>query len=153
MRVWRICRKRYAADPLNGRGGVVAGGRWHPKGTRIVYTSATLSLATLEVLVNADRDLIPRDLVRIEIHVPDDLAIERLGQRALPSEWRTWPAPPELQRIGAKWISRAATAVLRVPSAVIPEESNYLVNPVHRDSAKLKVVGKRPFELDARLLE
>ncbi|OLD97123.1 MAG: hypothetical protein AUI36_45665 [Cyanobacteria bacterium 13_1_40CM_2_61_4] len=151
MRVWRICRRRRAADPLGGRGGLHVPGRWHARGTLIVYTSATLSLAALELLVHADRDLVPADLVQIEIDLPDDLDMERVEAKSLPANWKRYPAPSALGRIGRGWIERGKTAVLRVPSAVIPEESNYLLNPAHDGIKRIKVIGRRRFVLDPRL--
>jgi len=151
VRVWRICRRAHAADPLGGRGGLHVSGRWHPRGIGIVYTSATLSLAALELLVQIERDLLPSDLVQIEIDLPDDLPMERNEAGRLPSNWRRLPAPAALQRIGADWIERGKTAVLRVPSAVIPDEDNYLLNPAHPAIERIKVIGRRAFVLDPRL--
>jgi len=102
-------------------------------------------------LVHADRDLIPADLVQIEIDLPDDLESERIETRKLPSNWKRYPGPPALRRIGQRWIERGRTAVLRVPSAVIPEESNYLLNPAHEGMKRIKVAGRRAFVLDPRL--
>ncbi|HXU10870.1 MAG TPA: RES family NAD+ phosphorylase, partial [Candidatus Binatia bacterium] len=120
-------------------------------GVRIVYTSAALSLAALELLVRLDRDLLPSDLVQMELDLPDDLREERIEAATLPSAWRRYPAPAALQRIGAAWLARGTTAILRVPSAVIPEEDNYLLNPMHPAIERVKVVGRRAFILDLRL--
>lgn len=151
MHLWRICREEHAADPLSGRGGLFASGRWHPKGRRVVYTSGSLSLAALEILVHADNDLIPSDLVRIEIEVPDELRTERVDTDSLPPHWRTYPAPSFLQKLGADWLERRDSAILRVPSAVVPQESNFLLNPDHRDAARFGVVTTGGFVLDPRL--
>jgi RES domain-containing protein len=151
VRVWRICRRAHAADPLGGRGGLYAPGRWHQRGIRIVYTSATLSLAVLELLVRVDRDPLPLDLVQIEIDLPDDLPVERIEAGRLPRSWRRYPAPAALQRFGAAWIERGTTAVLRVPSAVIPDEDNFLLNSAHPAIERLKIAGRRAFVLDSRL--
>lgn len=151
MRVWRICRRAHAADPLGGRGGLYFSGRWHPRGIRIVYTSATLSLAALELLVQVDRDLLWANLVQIEIDLPDDLPMERIEAGRLPSNWRRYPAPAALQRIGVGFIERERTAVLRVPSAVIPDEDNYLLNPAHEAIKRITPIGRRAFVLDPRL--
>ena len=151
MRVWRICRRVHATDPLAGRGGLYAPGRWHPRGIRIVYTSATLSLAALELLVHVDRDLLPSDLVQIEMDLPDDLPLEHVKAGRLPSGWRRYPAPVALQRIGAAFIERGKAAVLRVPSAVIPDEDNFLLTPAHPAITRVKVLSRRTFVLDPRL--
>lgn len=152
MRVWRLCRRPYSAEPLWGKGGTLVAGRWHERGSRIVYTSATLSLAALEVLVHAGVDQVPPDLVAIEIEIPDGLKVAELPVAALPRDWRSIPAPRRLQQLGAKWLREKRSAVLRVPSAVIPSERNYLLNPLHEDAGRLAVVGVTAFEPDPRLL-
>ena len=151
MRLWRICRRAHASNPLSGRGGLVAGGRWHPKGRRVVYTSETLSLAVLELLVHTDKDLLPSDLIQIKLEVPDSVPTERVDLRTLPPDWRSYPAPLVLQELGAHWIDRGASAVLRVPSAVVPVENNFLLNPEHRSARRFRIVAKERFVLDARL--
>jgi RES domain-containing protein len=151
VRVWRICREPYAADAIVGRGGLFTSGRWHTRGRPVIYTSQSLALAALEVLVHVDRTTMPADLVQIEIDVPDDLDILRIEIKALPKGWKTSPAPPELQRRGDAWLSAGSTPVLQVPSAVIPEELNFLLNPQHADARRLRVVSTRKFEYDARL--
>jgi RES domain-containing protein len=151
MRVFRISRAQHAREALSGRGGLLAAGRWHARGTRIVYTSATLSLAALEVLVHADKDLLPGDLVHVEIEVPDDLVLERIQPRNLPRSWRAYPAPGRLRVLGAQWIERNKSAVLQVPSAVIPQESNFLLNPARQEARFISVVAVEKFVFDPRL--
>lgn len=152
MRVWRICAARYAAETLMGRGGLLASGRWHSQGRPAVYTSASLSLAALEVLVHVDRDLLPPGLAQVEIEVPDDVAVLSLGVESLPEGWRRYPGPPELRELGDRWLAEGATAVLQVPSAVIPQEVNYLLNPLHPGISRVAVVSQAPFAYDTRLL-
>ena len=152
MRVWRICRERYAADALSGRGGLVVSGRWHTRGRPVVYASESLALAALEVLVHADRATAPADLVRVEIDVPDGLSVARVSTRDLPKDWRKYPSHPDLRRRGDEWLRGGSTPVLEVPSVVVPEESNFLLNPQHPDARRLSIVSTRRFSLDARLL-
>ena len=95
--------------------------------------------------------MLPRDLVRLEIDVPDKLKLTRIDVKSLPRDWRTYPAPAELQRLGNDWISTGATAVLRVPSAVIPEEFNFLLNPAQVGAPTIRVVSQERFEYDSRL--
>ena len=152
VRLWRICRKKDASDPLSGRGGLFASGRWHPKGRRVVYTSSTLSLAALEILVHTDKDLVPGDLVQVEIELPSDVKKETIEPDALPRNWRRYPAPATLQRMGADWLDRGDTAVLQVPSSVIPHENNHLLNPLHPLAARIRVLTTHRFDFDSRLL-
>ena len=151
MRLWRICRKRQATDTLSGRGGLLTTGRWHSRGRPVVYTSRSLSLAALEVLVHMDRETAPRDLVQVEIDLPDELAMARIEIRDLPRAWDTTPAPPSLQKRGDEWLASASTVALLVASAVIPEEWNVLLNPLHRDAGRIAVVSTRSFRYDSRL--
>jgi RES domain-containing protein len=129
----------------------VASGRWHPRGMRVVYTSSSLALAVLESVVNAGRDSLPEDLIRIEIEVPDRLTIERVSAADLPSNWRAYPAPPELASLGESWAREMRTPVLQVPSALVPEEANFLLNPAHPSAADIEVVTARSFVFDPRL--
>ena len=151
MRVWRLCKERYAADPLSGRGSLLASGRWHPRGTRVVYTSATLSLAVLEMLVHLDRDSLPDDLVQVEIEIPGTVSMETVDAGRLTRDWRSYPAPPELAAFGGDWLREGRTPLLRVPSAVVPEEWNLLINPAHPRSARIRAVGRKRFSFDVRL--
>ena len=151
MRVWRVCRKPYAADPLSGRGGLFTSGRWHTKGRRVVYSSESLALAALELMVHVDREMLPSDLIQLEIDVPDRLEMERVDISALPGKWRSYPAPAAPKQLGDDWLAAGSTAVLKVPSGVIPEEFNMLLNPVHADSRHIRVVAKKTFTYDSRL--
>jgi RES domain-containing protein len=151
VRVWRLCKARYAADPLSGRGSLSASGRWHPRGLRIVYTSATLSLAALEMLVHLARESLPDDLVQVEIEIPGTLAMETLDPERLTPAWRSYPAPPELAAFGGGWLREGRTPLLRVPSAVVPEEWNLLINPAHPRATRVRAVGHKPFSFDVRL--
>ena len=152
MRLWRLCRSRYSAEALNGEGGLGAAGRWHVRGTRIVYASQTLSLAALEYLVHVARELAPLDLISVEIDVPASVKIERVASSDLPDGWNAMPAPAAVQRLGTDWVVRGEATVLEVPSALIPHESNYLLNPARPDFGKITVVKRRRFSFDPRLL-
>ena len=152
MRVWRLCRAAHAKDGLSGDGGLYAPGRWHLRGDRIVYTAATLSLAALELLVRVHRAFAPTDLVASEIDIPDAVEVERVLPAKLASGWDAYPARSFTQQLGTKWLAARRTAVLQVPSAVIPRESNYLLNPAHPRCARVRIVGRAPFSFDARLL-
>ena len=153
MLAFRLCRRPFARNPLDGRGGLFASGRWHTPRRLVCYASESLALASLEVLVHCDPDLVPRDLVAIEVDIPASVVVEELDPRRLPRAWRRYPAPRALQRLGNTWLDRAAACVLRVPSAIVPSESNFLINPVHPDIRRLHVVRKSPFRFDPRLVE
>lgn len=150
-RVWRLCRRRHAATAFSGEGARLYGGRWNPRGSAVVYTSQSVSLAALETLVHLDPEDAPADLVVIPVDVPSAVDVREVAARELPARWRTTPAPAELQQLGADWLRRGDTAVLSVPSAVVPQERNYLLSPAHPQFAQLTVGEPEPFAFDPRL--
>ncbi|MEX2081250.1 MAG: RES family NAD+ phosphorylase, partial [Dehalococcoidia bacterium] len=131
IRCWRLTKRRYAHDALSGEGARLYGGRWNPRGVALVYTSGSQSLAILELLVHLDLEQVPPDMVAIPIDIPDSLAMDTLEPESLPGDWRRYPAPAALARLGADWAESGHAAVLRVPSALVPEEWNYLLSPSH----------------------
>ena len=118
-----------------------------------MYTAGSLALAALEVLVHVDYDLVPPDLVAVPIDVPRGIRLEEIRLATLPPNWRSIPAPEQLQKLGTTWVQRATSVLLRVPSAVILEEHNYLLNPVHPACRRLKIGRPRPFTFDPRLFK
>lgn len=151
MRVWRIIPKLHLSRAFDGEGARRFGGRWNRLGTRVVYTSATLSLAALEFFVNLDRDTEPDQLVALSADIPDDVRIECLNVSNLPKHWRSYPVPEALQDVGTAWVARASTAVLAVPSAVIPDERNYLLNPAHPHFKRVHLNKPEEFRFDLRM--
>jgi RES domain-containing protein len=151
MQLWRLCRKAFSKQPLSGEGGLYASARWHTSPRRVVYASHSLALACLEVLVHLDPELMPGDMVALEIDVPERVSITELTVSELPKSWRRYPAPRSLQRLGDTWLDDCESAVLRVPSVVVPTEQNYLINPLHPDARRITVVSKTRFSFDPRL--
>jgi RES domain-containing protein len=119
----------------------------------MVYTSSNLSLAALEFFVHVSIQTKPDDLISISLEIPGHLAIERIPESRLPKNWRNYPALPQLQSIGEKWLKAAKNAVLAVPSAIIPQELNYLINPEHADFAKCRINKPQPFVIDSRMFK
>jgi RES domain-containing protein len=151
VRVWRLCRKKYSA--FDGEGARLAGGRWNRRGTAVVYTSDTLSLAVLEYFVNISSRQAPADLVEVTAEVPEGLAMTTLDPATLPRGWRRYPAPEALAEIGSRWAEEKKTAILAVPSAVVPQERNYLLNPAHPEFRRITVGKAEPFSLDLRMFK
>jgi RES domain-containing protein len=150
MLVWRL--DRAGRDPLSGIGGEFASGRWHLRGVRVVYASATLSLAVLEKLVHVTAAQFPTDLIAHAIELSADLAQMAWNADTLPADWRSAVAPISTQRAGTAWLREASRpAVLRVPSAIVPEESNYLLAPSRILAAHARVVRSAAFVFDPRL--
>jgi RES domain-containing protein len=117
----------------------------------VVYASATLSLAALEYFVNVQVAVAPDDLVSIAADIPDDLHFSTVAIRNLPRDWRRYPAPESLAELGTAWAMRRREAVLSVPSAVVPPERNFLINPAHPAFRRIRIGPPQPFSLDPRL--
>ena len=152
MRLWRLTRAPFAAAAFDGTGAARGGARWNSRGVHVAYASSSRALAILEVLVHITRENAPSDYVFIEAELPDD-AVEQLDPALLPTGWRTEPPPSSLRAIGDEWRHASRSLALRVPSAVVPEEFNILVNPTHARFGELQTNGKpQPVVLDPRLL-
>lgn len=144
--VWRI--SNYA--DLRGIGGLRCPGRWHPLGHPIVYLSEHPALALLEVMVHLeiDREDLPDTFQLLKVDVPDAM-LQRTSQ-VLPENWQD--DEDLTQRLGLEWLRSNASALLNVPSAILPESTNILLNPLHPDAAKISITEVVPFSLDDRLL-
>jgi RES domain-containing protein len=152
VRVWRLVRRQRLTDAFTGEGSRLLGGRWNSRGVRVVYTSSSLALAQLEFLVRATIHHPPTDVVSISATIPDDVAIESIQRQGLPKDWRQFEPPIEaLQLIGDRWVASGSSAVLRVPSAVVPSEDNYLLNPRHHDFVRVAIDKEMDVALDVRL--
>ena len=150
IRVYRILRKRYAKNPFDGEGAYRYGGRWSSPGVRLAYASEHLSLAMIEYFVHLDRDDPPPDLVVAAADVPDDVSRVTVGPGSLPATWRQTPAPAELGAIGDRFARTRRHAILVVPSALAPDESNWLLNPDHPNFARIRSHPPEPFAYDLR---
>jgi RES domain-containing protein len=147
---WRLTKTKYLSSAWDGEGARQAGGRWNAPGVAVVYTSGTLSLALVEVLVHLPSDILPAySAVPIEF---DQALVTVLPPADLPRTWKDNPPPEATQAIGSEWVAGGKTAILRVPSVVVPGEWNFLLNPAHRDFARIRIGGAMAFPFDPRLL-
>lgn len=151
LTAWRISKSRYATRAFDGEGARVYGGRWNSPGTRVAYASESVALATLEVLVGLQDTSLLASYSLIKVQFGEDL-VETVDRRRLPSSWNQHPPTPETQRIGDLWVAETRSAVLRVPSAVVEAEHNYLLNPAHERFDRIVLHRPTPFRLDSRLL-
>jgi RES domain-containing protein len=149
--VYRICKTRHAASAFDGEGAFRFGGRWNTRGTRLIYTAGSLALAALEMLVHLDDDELLLAYSFVVAQVPPALILPVKAFRPLPKNWSASPAPTALQRIGGEWVSAGASAVLEVPTSIVPLEHNYLLNPAHPDFAQIRLEKPRRFVFDERL--
>src|SRR5260370_11883795 len=147
MIVYRLASARHPAH--DGLGASRYGGRWNHKGTAAIYTAASRALCALEVLANADE--LAGDYLVTPIEVPDSLTVRTLSIENLPHLWDAGEPISGTRDIGTEWANAATSAVLAVPSAVIPREYNYILNPRHPDFSKIKFFSSEPFYFDDRL--
>lgn len=152
MRVtaWRIVNKKHAAAAFSGEGAKIYGGRWNPIGHAMIYTAQNLSLAILELIVHLDEyaDMLAYTAIPVEF---DEILIRILPEEELPRNWSSLPLPQETQVIGKAWLDGMQSLVLKVPSAIVPGESNFLINPLHPDFPSLTIGPPQSLQVDSRL--
>jgi RES domain-containing protein len=149
---FRLCKTKFLASAFSGDGARIHGGRWNSPGLAMVYTSSSLSLATLEVLVHLeDPDAFARLFSWIALEIPDD-SVERLNPAILPAGWSADEMNTASQATGDAWLRSMRTAVLAVPSVVTPGEWNYLLNPAHPRFSEIRIVETQSFRPDPRLV-
>jgi RES domain-containing protein len=147
---WRIVREEQAARAFSGEGAAKTGGRWNSRGVPVVYTSSTKSLAALETLVHLNPPMSFKYVVfRVQF---DEALMERIPLKRLPAEWQIEPPPPSTKAIGDAWVRQRRSAVLALPSVIIAEELNYLLNPAHPDFQRISIGKADRFAFDPRLL-
>ena len=151
MLVYRIAKKNVVKD-LTGTGAKLYGGRWNHRGTAVVYSSETRALATVEFLVHLALSNAPRGLMIATIEIPDSIAPENVPRGSLPRGWRDYPPPRGVADLGTGWAKPKKSLLLRVPSAVVEQEYNILINPLHSDMGKVVLQRVEAFEFDKRLV-
>jgi RES domain-containing protein len=148
--VWRI--SNYL--DLSGKGGLRAPARWHNAGAPVVYTANSPASALLEVLVHLELNIpehLPDSYQLLRIDVPNSVSITDLEEASFAPDWRNLL---ELTRsVGDNWLSMSGSAILSVPSAIVPHTQNYLINPSHRDTKKIKINSHGNFPFDFRLFQ
>lgn len=150
MRLWRI--SNYA--DLSGEGGLRAEGRWHEKGQRVVYLAEHSALALVEVLVHLeiDPDDLPTSYQLLEIEAPESVSVEEISRTELDREAPGWATNAKIARAyTSAWFADQRSALLRLPSIVVPHAYNYLLNPLHGDAAQITIVEATKADFDHRL--
>jgi RES domain-containing protein len=152
IRAWRLIKAEHADDAFAAEGSRRGGGRWNSKGVRIVYTSGSLSLATLEVMVHTLFYSALKNYVCIPIDFDPGLS-KSIRTKDLPDNWTADPIPKSVRDVGDRWVQNQESVILKVPSAIIAVEYNYLINPSHPDFGKVVIHSPQKFAFDPRLLE
>ena len=150
MKVFRLCKSVWKKD-LSGHGAEITGGRWNSKGTAVVYTSSSRALCVAEIAVHTPLGCLPTDYFMIEILIPDDSLIREISITELPGKWQSFENRHITQQIGNSFIRDENELVLKVPSAVVQGDYNYLINPGHKDIQTIWIVKFEEFKFDARL--
>lgn len=150
MIVFRLSKSKFAQD-LSGKGAEKSGGRWNSKGTAILYTSASRALCTTEIAVHTPLGNLPLDYKIISIEIPDTIHIREIAVKELPGDWKSIPHANSTQKIGDRFVSEGIFPVIKVPSVVVQDEFNFLINPAHADSRSIRIIAIEPFNFDERL--
>lgn len=149
MHVYRIALEKYSGS-LIASGGVA---RWNSKEVKVIYTASTRALACFENVVHRSAIGLQAQFRTMVIEIPDGLAVTVITKEALTADWRLFENYSYTQAYGDMWVSKGESAVLQVPSAIIAEESNYLLNPAHEDFKKIALIRTERFEFDPRIKE
>ena len=148
--VWRITTQRFVDAAFSGEGARLFGGRWNRPGQSLVYTAESRSLALLEMLVQDDP--LRAQYVLIPARLPNTVSVEYMDISSLPGGWRNQDERDHLQALGANWLRELRSCVWAVPSAVVPAELNFLINPLHPDFTRITLGEPEPLETDLRLI-
>jgi RES domain-containing protein len=152
MIVYRLLNKNYGSA-LSGEGARVAGGRWNSPEIEMIYTSESRSLCTAEVAVNLPTGILPSGYEMNTIQIPDDLNIVEINEESLQTGWKRSPFSTGTQRLGDEFILQRKFVIMKVPSAVVPGDYNYLLNPRHPDFGRIELIKKEPYEFDERFFK
>lgn len=152
---WRIAKHTpdFNADDLSGGGAAAVGGRWNSKGNHVIYAGTSISLCALETLAHIGDDITCRNRFLVAIDIPTKLlnGCKTLTSAVLPVTWVAEPPGMDTMRIGDEWLRNANELVLRVPSVIVHEEFNVLINPKHKDASQVRARVVRPYIYDPRL--
>lgn len=151
MIVYRLSRKKYKSQ-LSGKGAALYGGRWNSKGTELIYTSKSRALAMAEVLVHLSLQNLPDNYYMLTIYIPDSIPMMNISIDQLPSGWNSFPFIRKTQNLCDALVQQNECGIIKVPSAVVKGDFNYLINPAYRDFDQIKIVDEEAFPFDDRLV-
>ncbi len=151
VKAWRIVKTKHKHSAFTGYGCQFTSGRWHNKMALMVYCSETPALSALELFVHLQQDGMHIKFVSFEIQIPGKIIINVENIITLPKRWRRHPPGAGTKKIGSDWVKSMDSAVLSLPSTIIPSNKNYLLNPQHPDSDKITIGLPEPFSFDSRM--
>lgn len=150
MNLYRLSKERWKHD-LSGKGAEMTGNRWNSRGIAMLYTAESRALAHAEITVHLNLEDLPTDYWMLQLTVPDDVPMQILQAEDLPTDWQSWPHPASTQAIGDAFIRSNQYLILKVPSAVVDGDFNYLLNPFHHRMSEVQITDMKPFRFDQRL--
>ncbi|MBI1781418.1 MAG: RES family NAD+ phosphorylase [Sphingobacteriales bacterium] len=152
MELYRICQENFAED-LSGKGSRLFGGRWNSEGNYALYTSSHRSLALLETLVHTPVKILQqKNYMLISISVSDDISVQTIDIKKFPEHWDETNIHFFTQKKGDEFLAAKKKLLLRVPSVLVKEEFNYIINPLHPDMKQVKIIQQRKLNFNDRLL-
>ncbi|MGL5111021.1 MAG: RES family NAD+ phosphorylase, partial [Flavobacterium sp.] len=137
----------------SGKGAAMCGARWNSKGTEIIYTAQSRALAMAEVAVHLSVATLPSDFVMLTLHIPDTMTISEIKVLDLQSDWNVFPSSFQTAGIGDRFIQQNDFAILKVPSAVVKGDYNFLIHPLHPDFKQIKIIEQVDFPFDKRIFK
>ena len=152
MKVFRLSKQIYASE-LSGVGAAKFGNRWNSKGVEVIYVAQSRALAMAEVAVHLTLATLPSDFMMIEIEVPKSVSILTFDEKKLSDNWNAFPHNRETQVIGDNFIQSNTHCLLKVPSAVVKGDYNYLINPYHKEMKLIKITSVYDFPFDKRIFQ
>ncbi|AOW17364.1 RES superfamily protein [Polaribacter vadi] len=152
MKLFRLSKKKYATA-FNGKGAAKSNNRWNSKGTEIIYTAESRALAMAEVAVHVTMATLPKDFVMLTIDVPDEIEIKKIDLKDLDENWNMMLPNSKTKKIGDVFIDDLEFCILKVPSAVVKGDFNYLINPHHKMFKKIKIIDVTNFPFDKRIFQ
>ena len=152
MKVFRLSRRKFSLE-LNGKGAAKFGNRWNSKGVEVIYTAESRALAMAEVAVHLTIATLPRDYMMLTIEIPDIIKIEEIQATELKAGWNDCPHIMNTQKLGDQFIDQGKYCVLKVPSAVVKGDFNYLINQYHSDFKNIQIIEIVDFPFDKRMFQ
>lgn len=152
MEVFRLTRAKFA-NSLSGKGAAIKGARWNSVGVELIYTASNRSLAMAEVAVHFTFATLPEDYMMVTIEIPNDISLQEVKVKDLPSNWQDFPHPSTTQIFGDKFVAENKSCLMRIPSAVTQGDYNLLINPKHPDFVKIKIISIEKFPFDKRIFK
>lgn len=148
---WRLAKARHAAIAFDGEGARLEGGRWNPKGVPVVYLSDHPALAALEMFIHLKSAATKIEFVMFRVEIPAEVSVLELPVATLPASWRDEPPTLETMAVGERWVREGKSAILKIPSVLVPAADNFVLNPRHPEAAKVRTDRGEKFSFDPRM--